>query len=141
MTPEDNIKIAQKAYADFSRGDIAGVLAALDEQIEWKTPESVGMPASGTQKGKDGVAGFFKSVGETWDFQAFEPREFIASGDVLAVEGYYRAKARKTGMVAESPWVMVWRFRNGKCIHFQEYTDSAVLERALTGRIATGVAG
>ena len=134
MTPEDNIKIAQKAYADFSRGDIAGVLAALDEQIEWKTPESVGMPASGTQKGKDGVAGFFKSVGETWDFQAFEPREFIASADQLAVRGSYTARSRATGQVVTAEWVHTWKFRAGKVSHFQEYTDSAALRDATTAR-------
>jgi ketosteroid isomerase-like protein len=31
---------------------------------------------------------------------------------------------------------MVWRFRNGKCTHFQEYTDTAALSNALTARAA-----
>jgi len=61
---------------------------------------------------------------------------FIASGDLLAVEGYYRAKARHTGLVAESDWVMVWHFQNGKCTRFQEYTDTAVLAKALTAKSA-----
>lgn len=92
-----------------------------------------GMPGSGTKHGHAGVLDFFKGVKERWDFEAFEPREYIASGEVLAVEGYYRAKARATGLVAESGWVMVWRFRNGKCIHFQEYTDTAALIKAFVG--------
>ena len=77
MTPDENVKIAKKAYADFLRGDIAAVLGALDENIEWKTPESVPMPSVGTMRGRDQVAAFFKGVGETWDFQAFEPQEYI----------------------------------------------------------------
>jgi ketosteroid isomerase-like protein len=32
--------------------------------------------------------------------------------------------------------VMVWHFRNGKCVRFQEYTDTAVLAKALTGMAA-----
>ena len=133
MSAEQNIQAAQAGYAAFSRGDMQGVLAQLDDSVEWVTPLTAGMPGSGTKHGHAGVLEFFQAVAECWDFQTFEPRQFIASGDLLAVEGYYRARARKTGLVAESAWVMVWRFRNGKCIHFQEYTDTATLAKALTG--------
>jgi len=134
MTPEENVKIAQNAYAAFLRGDIAAVLAALDENIEWKTPESVAMPSAGTLRGRDQVAGFFQSVGETWEFQAFEPREYIASGDQVIVRGSYRPRSRQTGSTVSVDWVMAWRFRDGKVTHFQEYTDSAALRDALTAR-------
>ena len=134
MTPEANIQIAKKAYADFSRGDIASILAALDDNIEWKTAAIPEMPGTGTVKGKNGVAGFFKTVGETWDFQAFEPKEFIASGDQLVVRGSYTPRSRKTGITAKVEWAMAWRFQNGKVTHFQEYTDSAMLRNALTER-------
>jgi ketosteroid isomerase-like protein len=132
MSAEQNIQSAQAGYAAFQRGNIAGILAQLDESIEWITPAMPGMPGSGVKHGHAGVLEFFQAVSECWDFQAFEPREYIASGDLVAVQGSYRATARKTGMQAESPWVMVWRFRNGKCVQFQEYTDTAVLSRALT---------
>lgn len=120
----------------FGRGDMPGILARLDEQIEWITPVIAGMPGSRTKHGHTGVIEFFAAVRECWEFEAFEPREFIAHGDLVAVEGFYRAKSRKTGVVAESPWVMVWRFQNGKCIRFQEYTGTAVLSRALTTQTA-----
>lgn len=136
MSEEQNIQAAKTGYAAFGRGDIPGILAQLDEQIEWVTPEMAGMPGSGTKHGHAGVLEFFQAVVECWDFQAFEPRQFIASGDLVAVVGYYRAVARQTGLVAESDWVMVWRFRDGKCVHFQEYTDTAALSGALTGRAA-----
>jgi uncharacterized protein len=136
MPAEENIKAAQAGYAAFGRGDMSGVLAQLDENIEWVTPKVAAMPGSGIKRGHSGVLEFFQAVRECWDFEAFEPREFIASGELLAVQGSYRAKARKTGAVAESDWVMVWRFHNGKCIHFQEYTDSATLEKALTSKSA-----
>jgi uncharacterized protein len=134
MTPEENVKIAQKTYADFLRGDVAGVLGALDENIEWKTPELSEMPSTGTLRGRDQVAGFFKSVAETWDFQSFDPREYISSGDQVIVRGSYRPRSRKTGSTISVEWVMAWRFRDGKITHFQEYTDSAALRDALTAK-------
>jgi len=135
-TEQQNIEVAKAGYAAFGRGDIKGILALLDENIDWVTPETDAMPGSGTKHGQAGVLEFFQAVGECWEFEAFEPREFIAGGDRLAVQGYYRMKARKTGTVAESQWVMVWQFRDGKCFHFQEYTDTAALSKALTARAA-----
>jgi len=137
MSAEQNIQIAKAGYAAFQRGDMPGIIALLDENVEWVTPKTMGLPASGTKHGHAGVLEFFKDVNESWQFEAFEPRDFISSGDQLVVTGYYRAKARKTGIVAESHWVMVWRFRNGKCVHFQEYTDTAALSQALTGHAAS----
>jgi ketosteroid isomerase-like protein len=136
MSTEQNIQAAKAGYAAFQRGDMQGILAQLDENIEWVTTKVPGMPGSGIKHGHQGAMEFFQDVNEHWDFEAFELREFIASGDVLAVEGYYRARARKTGAMMESPWVMVWRFRNGKCVHFQEYTDTAALTKALTTQAA-----
>ena len=134
MASEDNVKIAQKAYADFQRGDIAAILAALDENIEWNTPQSVGMAGSGKKKGHSQVADFFKGVAEAWTFEAFEPKQFIASGDQVVVLGSYRARSNTTGRSASADWAMAWRFQNGKVTHFQEYTDSAAMNDALTAR-------
>ena len=136
MTPEQNIEIVKQAYADFARGDIAAVLSIMDENIEWKTPESVDLPGCGTVKGHSGVAGFFRSVGETWEFETFEPRHYVASGDRVIALGHYRARSKRTGQVAQSDWVMAWTLRNGKATNFQEFTDTAAIRDALTARAA-----
>lgn len=131
MSAEENIRIAQKAYADFGRGDIPAVLDAVDENVEWVTPD-IGLPPGGTYRGRAAVAQFFQQVGETWEFRAFEPREYIASGDRVAVQGSYAFTSRSTGRSASCDWVMVWKMRDGKVVQFQEYVDTAVLRDALT---------
>ncbi len=135
MSTTENIQIAQKGYADFLRGDVAAVLAALDENVEWITPD-IDLPTGGTWKGRAGVAQFFQAVAETWDFQAFEPKEYIASGDQVAVRGSYTATARSTGRQVSCDWVMIWKVRDGKVVHFQEYTVTAALRDAVTARAA-----
>jgi ketosteroid isomerase-like protein len=133
----NNIDIAKQAYADFSRGDIPAVLEALDDGIEWITP-GAGLPTAGVRHGKSEVAGFFKAVNEPWDFHAFEPREYLDAGDQLAVRGFYDSTSRQTGRRASSEWVMMWKFKDGKVTHFQEYTDTAALQDALTVRSGAG---
>jgi hypothetical protein len=69
----DNIAIVKKAYDDFTRGDISAILEAVDDSVEWITPE-IDLPTGGVRRGKAGVAEFFQAVGETWEFQALEPQ-------------------------------------------------------------------
>jgi len=133
MSTEQNIQIAQKGYADFGRGDIASIIASLDDSIVWIVPEVPNAPGApgGTYKGKAGATQFFQQVVSTWDFQAFEPKNYIASGDQVAVTGSYTATAKATGRTVTADWCMVWTIKNGKVVHFQEYTDSAALGAAL----------
>ena len=131
MSAEENIQIAQKAYADFGRGDIAAILEVLDENVVWVAPD-IGIAPGGTYHGKAGVTQFFQQVGDTWEFQSFEPTHFVASGDQVVVLGSYAFTARSTGRSASSDWAMAWTMRDGKVVHFQEYVDTAVLRDALT---------
>src|SRR4029453_12176384 len=91
-----NIEIAKNGYAAFGRGDIAGILELLADEIEWTTPGE-GVPTQGPRRGVAEVARFFEIVGRTWNFTAFEPREYIASGDTVVAIGNYKAVARATG--------------------------------------------
>ncbi|HUS08100.1 MAG TPA: nuclear transport factor 2 family protein [Bryobacteraceae bacterium] len=136
MSPEENIQVVQKAYADFGRGDIPAILAALDENVEWTTPGGPAVPTSGIRRGKAAVGEFFRAVDETWSFDSFEPRQFLASGDRVLATGHYVARSRKTGGTAACDWAMVWTLRGGKATSFREYTDTAAMVGALSGQSA-----
>jgi ketosteroid isomerase-like protein len=128
MSVEDNVRLIQKAYADYSRGDMAALFEAFAEDIQWITPGNTEL--AGERQGKPEVAGFFRTLGEQWDFLAFEPREYIASGERVVVLGRYDVRSRQTGRTAASHWAMVWTIQNGKASRFQEYTDTSTLEAA-----------
>lgn len=132
MNEAQNTQVVKNAYAAFQRGDIGGVLATLDDSIEWHAvigTEGV-VPHAGVRRGLNGVGEFFSILGTTTDFQAFEPQEFIAQGDQVAVVGKYKAKVKPTAKTIESGWVMIFTFKNGKIARFREFTDSAQLVRA-----------
>ena len=128
ISVEDNVRLIQKAYADFSRGDMASLLDAFAEDIQWITPGNT--EVAGERRGREEVAAFFRTLADQWDFLAFEPREYIASGDRLVVLGRYDVRSRQTGRTAASHWAMVWTIQHGKATHFQEYTDTSTLEAA-----------
>jgi ketosteroid isomerase-like protein len=131
MNESQNTKLVQEAYAAFSRGDVAGILATLDDQIVWKpvTGAASYVPTAGQRRGKAAVAEFFKLVAESMQFSSFEPREFVAQGDKVVALGHYVGKA-STGGHFESDFAMIFTIRNGRIVEFQEMQDSAALNAA-----------
>lgn len=77
MADEQNVKVVQAAYAAFGRGDIAGVIDALDDSIIWRPTEgaAANVPTAGERRGKAGVLEFFRQLDESQKFEAFKPKE------------------------------------------------------------------
>ena len=132
MSAEQNIQVVKDAYAAFGRGDVNGILALLDDSVEWegvKGTEGVA-PHAGIRRGKLAVAEFFRTLATTLDFQLFEPREFVAQGNTVVAVGHYRATTKTTGKAFDSDFVMVFTLRDGRVATFREFTDSAAVNAA-----------
>lgn len=127
-----NTQLVKDAYAAFERGDIPSLLGMLSEDVQWQAVIGTEgkVPTSGLRQGRGGVGQFFSQLGESVAFDAFEPREFIAQGDQVAVIGRYKARAVTTQKGWDVEWVMVFTLRNGKITRFREYTDSHALVTA-----------
>jgi hypothetical protein len=132
MTSQENKKIVQDAYAAFGRRDIPALLNTLTDDVDWEGVVGAGpsVPMRGKKKGPKEVANFFESVGANVDFKRFEPRTFVAEGDIVVVLGYYEATIKPTKRPFASDWVMVFTMRGGKIARFQEFTDSLALTNA-----------
>ena len=130
MSEQDNVRLVQEGYADFSRGDIATLLGKFAADIEWVEPGVKHNPLTGTYKGHSGVTEFFKRLSELTELTMFEPLEFIAQGDKVVVLGREAGRVKSTGRTFEANWAMAFTVRNGKVTRFQEYTDTANIEAA-----------
>jgi ketosteroid isomerase-like protein len=132
MSEALNTQIVKDAYAAFGRGDVNAILATLDEHVEWegvKGTEGV-VPTAGLRRGRAEVGQFFSQVNESIAFERFEPRQFVAQGDIVVALGYYSGTAKPTGRTFSSDWVMVFTLKDGRVTQFQEFADSAALVKA-----------
>ncbi len=137
MSEAQNTQTVKDAYAAFGSGDVHGILALLDESVEWegvKGTEGV-LPQAGLRKGKGAVAEFFQLLGSTIEFQVFEPQHFVAQGDTVVALGRYKATVTATKKTIDSDWVMVFDFRGDKIVRFREFADSAQAIRAYGGGV------
>src|SRR5262245_8792134 len=121
MSEAQNTQLVKDAYAAFLRGDIKTILGMVDDNVDWHGvigTEGV-LPQAGRRQGRAAVAEFFTQVVEATTFETFEPRQFIAQGDQVAVVGHYQGKANTTGERYTSDWVMIFEIRNGKVTRFR----------------------
>ena len=136
MSEQQNVQAVQEIFSAFGRGDIASILDALADDVEWHEPGPTAvLPWAGTRHGRAQVAQFFTAVGESLEILQFEPLEFWAEGDKVAVFGYEQARAKPTDRTYESEWVMVFTLRQGQVVGFHRYYDTAaavVAFRSLT---------
>jgi ketosteroid isomerase-like protein len=132
MAENGNVQVVKDAYAAFMRGDIAGVLALVTDDVDWHAVKGAegAAPHAGARKGRAPVADFFAKLGASTEFSRFEPREFIAQGDQVVVIGEYSATVKETGRSITSDWAMVFTVRGDRIARFREWTDSAQLVRA-----------
>jgi ketosteroid isomerase-like protein len=66
-------------------------------------------------------------LGETLEFERFEPREFVAQGDTVVVLGYERCVVKPTGHTIEQEWAHVYTLRDGKIAKGRFIEDTAAL--------------
>ena len=132
MSDNSSVQTVKAAYDAFGRGDIKALLALVDENVEWHAVKGAegAAPHAGARRGRAAVEQFFSQLAESMEVRKFEPKEFIADGEQVAVVGEYEWVIRTTGKPMKSDWVMVFTVRSGKVTRFREWTDSAALVRA-----------
>jgi ketosteroid isomerase-like protein len=119
------VDVVQEAYEAVGRGDIPMLLGLLTDDVEWSLQGPSVIPFAGTRHGREGVAEFFALLDETVEFQAFEPREFVAQGDTVAVLGFERNRIKPTGRTFEQEWAHVYTLRDGKIAKHRALEDTA----------------
>ncbi len=132
MSEQENISIAQQAYAHFKNGDIAALLGILSDDVQWTLPEIDNVPFAGTRRGRAAVADFFSTLAAVQDVLEFEPLDFTAQNDKVVVQGRYRWQIKENGREYGSQWAHVFTVRDGRVVAFQEYMDTAVAAAAFS---------
>ena len=134
MSSDVNIKTITQVYEAFGRGDVAAILDAVTDDVDWaaETTSSVA-PWYGVRHGKDAVAAFFEAFGSTMEVEEFTPVSFAANDtDVLTVVRF-RARSRATGKISAMDLHHYFVFRDGKIAYYRGTEDTAQTEAVLRG--------
>jgi ketosteroid isomerase-like protein len=128
-----NLETVQQAYAAFGKGDLPGILAALDPNIVWDNPGPNSPAYFGSHRGHVAVAtNVFGFLAENLQFDVFEPREFLVGGDKVVVLLHIEGQIKRTGERLVQEAVHVFSFQAGKVVRFQDFQNSYALAKALS---------
>ncbi len=132
MSADDNIKTIAQVYDAFGRGDVAAILDAVTDDVDWASEAALNAaPWWGVRHGKEAVAAFFTEFGSTMEVDEFTPVSFAANEtDVLTVVRF-RVRSRATGKSAAMDLHHIFTFRDGKIAYYRGTEDTAQTEAVL----------
>jgi len=125
-----NKELVQSAFDNFSKGNIAGILDMVSDDIVWNMNGPDVIPFAGQRKGKAEVMDFFAQIAASSEMEKFEPQTFVAEGDKVVAFGVAVATSKKTGKRATNRWAMSWTFSDGKATQYHNYSDTYELAQS-----------
>lgn len=127
---QSNVRLIQRLYQAFARGDVPGVLGTFDPEIEWISAE--GAPYPGTFVGPNAIlTNIFARIGSEWDGFRVEPAEFLDAGEHVVALGRYHGAYKSTGRGMSAAFAHGWTVRDGRVLRFRQYVDTRKMAEAL----------
>jgi ketosteroid isomerase-like protein len=128
-----NVEVVKECYAKFGEGDIPGLLARFDPQIEFRLAQGHpyrmdGKPWIG---GQEIARNFFMKAGPEWENWRILPEHILEAGDAVIVECRYAGMYKPTGGVLDVQVCHIWRLKQGKVTSFHQYIDTAQLQKTM----------
>jgi ketosteroid isomerase-like protein len=136
MSAEKNLRIVQDMYAAFGRGDLAFVLAQIDDECEGfgvisGTATGVPWHLDLKTKGKAAAVHYFESLASCVDHQGFEQKDLAATGDHVYATVRLVQFIRASGKTLEQPELIHhFTFKNGKVVRCRIAEDTALTRAA-----------
>ena len=121
MAGDRNAEIVRASYEALNRGDIAGALAPLGPDVEWR--ESPVLPESDTYKGRESVRGLLLHFLESWDEFRQEVEETRSEGDRVLVFLHLTARGRESGAAVDARYAHLWTMQHGRAVRVDAFYD------------------
>jgi len=120
---QENVQVIREGYDAFNGGNIEGVVATLDPDIEWWP--AADEPITEPYRGHDGYRSLVAEIRDyVPDLQA-EIEEVFAVADRVVTCVRFWGRGRDSGVPVEIRETNVARFRDGKIVEVREYREKA----------------
>ncbi|QIP13202.1 nuclear transport factor 2 family protein [Spirosoma aureum] len=128
------VPLLQAFYAALSAGDLSGVLDRVADDVTWQVSGPTDLlPWSGEWTGKQGVSDFYDRLREHVTSPNWEPKQYVAQGNTVAVILTLSGTSIKSGVSFSGDIVHWITVRNGKISLLQFYLDSFPIVVAVAG--------
>ena len=131
-TLSPNARLATDVFAEVAKGNGAAFWEACHDDLVWRT---IGTGSwSGEFRGKQAIADeIFRPLHRALAERATLPTRVIDGGDVVVVQARGKNLTRK-GERYDNDYAFVLHFRDGRIAEYEEYCDTALIDRVLGER-------
>ncbi len=132
ITEINHLEIVQQCIADFSSGNIPGVLDVLTKDVQWTDPGNVADLYVGLRSGKAAVEDFFSKLTQHLNMTQFVVDDYIAKGKKVVANGHCSGTALATGKSFATDFSATWRVnKKGKVNRHQLHLDTYNIAQAM----------
>src|SRR5580704_12821667 len=125
----NSIEVVKSFYKILASDGLAA-LELLEASAQW-TEMFPGY--AGTSIGPEAIRqNLSEPLGRDWDTFAVIPDSFVTDGSVVVSFGTYTGTYKATGKSLCAPFVHRWEVIDGRVTRFRQYTDTALIGKALT---------
>lgn len=129
--PDSNLDVVKRLYESFANGDIEGVRATWDEDIELHEPKGYA-GGGGTHHGAEEILEeVFGRFGTEWVDVEVETDRLVDDGDTVVMLGRWSGTYAETGKSVSFPLAHVFDLEEGKIVRWQSFGDTAQFNAAL----------
>lgn len=134
MTNEaGNLEVVRRVYDALEQDDVAALLGLCDPTVEWSYPAEGVLPYGGSWRGADGTAGFLEAHDAAEEILDFHVDEMVANGDRVVVYGFFRGRAKPSGVTWETRFVHTIALLDGRMRRLEACFDTAAAVAAHGG--------
>jgi ketosteroid isomerase-like protein len=121
---QGTLELAQRAMAALSRGDLPGLIALADPEVEWHSFFAE-LGEGGVYLGHDGTRQYLGDLVEAWEVVRADIDDGLAVGDVAVFVGRIHYRGKGSGIETETAAGWMLKFREGKVIRFRAFREPA----------------
>lgn len=126
-----NREVIEGLYRNFSAGNVAGVVDAMNDNIVWNEAENFPYadrnPYIGAQAIVEGVFG--RCLNDYDDFSVTIDNLYDAGEHIIA-SGRYSGINKASGKTMNPQLVHIWTLADGKIVRFQQHVDTLAVYQA-----------
>ena len=128
---QENVEVVRRAWDMWSRGDMDGLFANLDEDVVFDTTHMHDWPES-AYVGHAGFRRFLTEWLDVWDAFEVGVDEFITASDGRVVVFFWqRGMGRRSGLAMDVKWAQIVTVRNGKAAALGMYDNRQAALKAV----------
>jgi ketosteroid isomerase-like protein len=135
MTEPSIRPIVEAFYKASAERDVEGVIAMLDDDIDWLVQGPIDVfPFLGQRRGKAGVIEGYRAIAQALQVTGYQVETLVVEGDRAAALIRITSVVRATGKVMSVRTSQFSRFRDGKMVEMRGVLDSFDMVEQSIGR-------